>query len=109
MAPSRSLPASFAKRLRATRQALGLTQVELGRLMDLPDEVGQTRVSRYEQGKHFPDPPAVEALAKALGVPLPYLWATDDRLAEAILHFSKLPASDQDALLAQMRKALSIP
>lgn len=48
MAPSRSLPASFAKRLLATRQALGLTQVELERQLNLPYEVGQTRGSRYE-------------------------------------------------------------
>ena len=57
MPPSRIRQLSFSDHLRAIRQAKELTQAELGRLMDLPDDVGQTRISRYEQGKHFPDPP----------------------------------------------------
>lgn len=104
--PSRTRQVSFAERLRAARQAKGLTQAELGRLMDLPDDVGQTRISRYEQGKHFPDPPAAEKLAKALGVPLPYLWASDERLAEVILGFTRLDKSQQDEMLGLLREFL---
>lgn len=106
MPPSRTRPVSFAERLRNTRQAKGLTQAELGRLMDLPDDVGQTRISRYEQGKHFPDPPAAEKLAKALGVPLAYLWASDDRQAEIILGFAQLDKEQQDGLLGLLREFL---
>lgn len=106
MAPSRTRPVGFAERLRTTRQAKGLTQAELGRLMDLPDDVGQTRISRYEQGKHFPDPPAAEKLAKALGVPLAYLWASDDRQAEIILGFAQLDKEQQDGLLGLLREFL---
>lgn len=106
MPPSRIRQLSFAEHLRATRQAKGLTQAELGRLMDLPDDVGQTRISRYEQGKHFPDPPAAEKLAKALGVPLAYLWASDDRQAEIILGFAKLDREKQDGLLGLLREFL---
>lgn len=104
---SRIRQLSFAEHLRATRQAKGLTQAELGRLMDLPDDVGQTRISRYEQGKHFPDPPAAAKLAKALGVPLAYLWASDDRQAEIILGFAQLNTEQQDGLLGLLREFLS--
>lgn len=106
MPPSRTRQLSFSEHLRATRQAKGLTQAELGRLMDLPDDVGQTRISRYEQGKHFPDPPAAEKLARALGVPLAYLWASDDRQAEIILGFAQLDKEQQDGLLGLLREFL---
>ena len=106
MPPSRTRQLSFSDHLRAIRQAKGLTQAELGRLMDLPDDVGQTRISRYEQGKHFPDPPAAEKLAKALGVPLAYLWASDDRQAEIILGFAQLDKEQQDGLLGLLREFL---
>ena len=106
MPPSRIRQLSFAEHLRAMRQAKGLTQAELGRLMDLPDDVGQTRISRYEQGKHFPDPPAAGKLAKALGVPLAYLWASDDRQAEIILGFAQLNTEQQDGLLGLLREFL---
>ena len=46
-----------------------------------------TRINRYEQAVHLPDIPTLERLAKALTVPLAYLFAEDDLLSELILRF----------------------
>lgn len=51
-------------------------------------------------------PPAAAKLAKALGVPLAYLWASDDRQAEIILGFAQLNTEQQDGLLGLLREFL---
>jgi hypothetical protein len=42
-------------------------------------------------------------LAKVLDVPLAYFYAEDDRLAQMILVFEKLPIKDQEKLLQQIK------
>lgn len=100
-------PASavFASRLKARRNELGLSQAELGIRMGLPEDVASTRINRYEKGVHAPDLDTMEAMAKELGVPLPYLLAQDERLAAAILGFAVLSHDDQDKILAAIRRA----
>lgn len=92
----------FAARLRAVRTAMQISQAELGLRSGLPPEVASTRVNRYERGVHLPDIETAERLAQELGVPLAYLLATDERLAEAILKFDRLSAAEQDKILAEM-------
>lgn len=100
------LPASavFASRLKARRNELGLSQAELGIRMGLPEDVASTRINRYEKGVHAPDLDTMEAMAKELGVPLPYLLAQDERLAEVIRGFAELSTEDQDRILAEIEK-----
>lgn len=100
--PARRL---FAQRLRALRQAQGLSQTELGVRMGLPPDVASARINRYEQGVHVPDLDTLTAMAKELGVPLPALFA-DDRTGELIVGFSQLPAEAQDKILASVRRSL---
>lgn len=97
-------PASavFAARLKARRKDLGLSQAELGVKMGLPEDVASTRINRYEKGVHAPDLDTMERMAKELGVPLPYLLAQDDRLAEAIRGFAELSAAEQDRILEEI-------
>lgn len=64
---------------------------------------GAPRISRYETGLHDPDPETAEALAKALGLPLPYFYATSDFLAEVILLVSKLPDERQQEAMAALK------
>lgn len=54
------------------------------------------------------NPPAdvAQKLADALGVPLAYLMTTDDRLAQAILMFAKLPPAEQDSMLGLLQAAV---
>lgn len=80
----------FSRRLRQARLARGLSQKNLGIEIGLDPGVASTRLNRYEQAVHLPDFSTLERLAKALGVPLAYLFAEDDALAETILQFGKV-------------------
>jgi len=105
VADLRLSPSTFAARLRATRQARGLSQAQLGVMVGLPDDVAAPRINRYEKGMNPPLDMA-QKLADTLGVPLAYLMATDERLAQAIVLFAKLDPERQDAILALLRDSL---
>lgn len=94
----------FRERMKAMRLQRGLSQRELGRLIGLDPAVASTRVNRYEVGVHDPDLATAQELAKALDVPLPYLFAADKRLARAILAFDKLTAKQKDQFLAALER-----
>lgn len=89
----------FSTRLKEARLHARLSQRELGILADLDHFVASTRINRYEQGVHAPDEATARRLAKALGVPLAYLYAEDDRLARMIKAFSALGVKEQEQLL----------
>lgn len=97
--PKLSARAVLAKRLKELRKDLGVSQAELGIRMGIPQDVASTRVNRYEKGVHAPDLETLEAMARELGVPLPYLVAQDERLAILIRGFVKLSVADQDKVL----------
>ncbi|WP_337249432.1 helix-turn-helix domain-containing protein [Xanthomonas translucens] len=98
-------PASlFGRRLRTARLSLGLRQADLGRMLGMEEQnTGAPRISRYETGQHDPDPQTAEKLAKALGLPLAYFYATSDMLAEVILLMSKLPEDRQQEAVAALK------
>lgn len=77
----------FSRRLREARKRLGVSQAQLGVRIGLDPGVASARVNRYEQGVHLPDYDTLVRLAKGLDVPLPYLFAEHDDLAQAILSF----------------------
>jgi transcriptional regulator with XRE-family HTH domain len=104
--PQSDIRSLFAHRLKAARIAAGLTQAELGIRAGLPEDVASTRINRYEKAVHKADIETIEALAKVLGVPGPYLLANDDRLAQMILGFSKLSVAEQDKVLGAIRRAM---
>ena len=60
------------------------------------------RINQYERGKHTPDYSTVERLAKVLKVPAPYLYARDEDLAQVILHFRRLTATECRRLLSAL-------
>jgi transcriptional regulator with XRE-family HTH domain len=94
----------FSKRLREARQHASLSQKELGILADLDPFVASTRINRYEQNVHAPDEATARRLASALGVPLAYLYAEDDRLARMIRAFSALEVAEQERILDVIAK-----
>ncbi|WVD64738.1 helix-turn-helix transcriptional regulator [Utexia brackfieldae] len=65
----------------------GLSQKELGKLAGIDEFVASTRINRYEQGIHEASLDTAGRLAEALDVPLAYLCAEDDKLAEMILKY----------------------
>lgn len=80
----------LAARLKQARVALGISQRELGIRAGIDEFVASARINQYERGKHVPDFATMERLAEVLGVPMPYFYARDDLLADAILKLGKL-------------------
>jgi len=99
MLRSRESSSIFSKRLRQARLDVGLSQKELGILAGLDPFVASTRINRYEQDVHSADQTTAKRLAKALGVPLAYLYADNERLARMIRAFSALDVAEQERLL----------
>jgi len=101
--PKLKLRDLFTQRLRQMRMEAGLSQRELGRRIGLLEEVVSSRVTRYELGTSEPDFETAGKLARELGVPLAYLLADDEALAEIILAVSKLPAVEQRKLAQELK------
>lgn len=97
--------AVLSRRLKDARERKGLSQKQLGIAAGLDRFVASTRINRYERGVHQPDPGTVQRLADALGVPVAYLFASDERLARMILAFNSLPAKAQMRVLAELERA----
>lgn len=92
----------FCRRLKEARERAGMSQKKLGESIGLDPGVASTRINRYEVGVHQPDLDTAARMAKALGVPLAYLYAQDERLAKMILTFAKLSRSDQERILRDL-------
>lgn len=89
-------------RLREARDKSGLSQKGLGIEAGIDASSSSARINQYETGKHTPDYTTLAQLAKVLKVPVPYFYCEDDRLAQLILAYSKLPAKTKNQLLTQL-------
>ncbi|MBX9401496.1 helix-turn-helix domain-containing protein [Lysobacter sp. BMK333-48F3] len=97
----------FAQRLKAAREDAGLTQKELGMSVGLPQETAAVRINRYEKGVHDADLATARRIAQSLGVPLAFLYADTDVLAEAILTLGLLSKSEQRKAVADLKARLA--
>lgn len=93
----------FTKRLKEARLALNISQRELGRRIGLSEEVVSSRVTRYERGSSEPDFATVSKLAKELGVPVAYLLADNDVLADIILAVAGMSPTEQRKMAAELK------
>ena len=93
----------FARRLKEARLRAGLSQERLGVIAGIDEMSASARMNQYERGKHAPDWLTVERLAVALGVPVAYLFATDDDAAELLLTYYSLPAERRTAALTAVK------
>lgn len=99
--------AVLSRRLKQARERKGLSQKQLGIAAGLDRFVASTRVNRYERGVHQPDPVTVQRMADALGVPVAYLFASDERLARMILAFNDLPAQTQERVVREIERMIA--
>jgi transcriptional regulator with XRE-family HTH domain len=70
-APPAAIRLEFARRLQNAMNDKGWTQAELARRMApllRESRIGRDNISKYVRGKVLPLPPALEAMAKVLGV-----------------------------------------
>jgi transcriptional regulator with XRE-family HTH domain len=86
LAEKRPLPV-YSRRLREAREALGISQRNLGIKAGIDEFVASPRINRYEKGVHHPHLQIQQKLAQVLGVPLAYFYAEDDELAQLIRKF----------------------
>lgn len=74
-----------AHRLHEARLRADISQKQLGIKAGIDEFSASARINQYERDKHVPDYSTAKRLAKALGVPVTYLFADDDQLADMIL------------------------
>lgn len=82
----------------------GLSQRALGGLVSDSKTSGSVRINRYEQEVNRADMDTASELAKALNVPLAYLFAEDDDQAELLLAFAELSKDERSKLLIQAKR-----
>lgn len=59
-------------------------------------------INRYEKSVHDADPATARRIAEALGVPVAFLYAEADTMAEAILILGLLPKPEQRKTVADL-------
>ena len=79
----------IAERLRQARSLKGVSQKGLGILAGFDQFSASPRINQYENDKHVPDYSTAKRLADSLDIPVTYLYADDDELAELILLLAK--------------------
>jgi len=95
--------AVIGRRVREARLRIGLSQKQLGIKAGIDEFAASPRINQYERGKHAPDFSTAEQLAKALGVPVPYLYAREDQLADWILAFGELTFKQRASVLRRAK------
>ncbi len=98
----------FIRRLKEARQRLGISQAAVGIAAAVNPSGASTRLNRYEKGVYEPDMETAARIADVLNVPLPWLFASDENLAELILNFAALSPDLQLQLLETSRQMVSI-
>lgn len=93
---------AFAKRLREAREAVGISQKQLGIQAGIDQFVASARINQYERGKHIPDLLTAQRLAAELHVPVSFLFETDDDLAILLRLAGHLPKPTLRALIKHL-------
>jgi transcriptional regulator with XRE-family HTH domain len=99
----------FPRRMKAAREKLGITQMELGVRAGIDECSASARINQYERGKHAPDFLTVRNLAMVLDVPTAYLYAEEDNLAELLMLYGKLKAADRKETVVFINSLTSKP
>lgn len=89
----------LARRMKAMRERLGISQAELGIRAGIDEYCSSARINQYERGKHSPDFLTAQNLARVLGVPTAYFYTEDDALAEIIAAFGEMKAANRKVLM----------
>lgn len=106
MSSTAAITTTFAKRLSEARALRGLSQRALGAMVDKDQDKnrGAVLINRYEREVNQADMTKAAELAKALDVPVAYLFAEDDDLAAAILAFAKLPSGERQRMREELER-----
>ncbi|HQC45757.1 MAG TPA: helix-turn-helix transcriptional regulator [Myxococcota bacterium] len=83
-------PSVVGRRIKALREEFGWSQEQVGVEIGIDESSSRARISRYELGVHEPPLPTARLIAKALDVPLTYLYCEDDSIASSLLSLYRL-------------------
>lgn len=83
-------PSVVGRRIKALREEFGWSQERVGVEIGIDESSSRARISRYELGVHEPPLPTARLIAKALDVPLTYLYCEDDSIASLLLSLHRL-------------------
>lgn len=81
---SRPKPGRLAEKLREIRLALGLSQAEMHRRLELEEEVEYTNISKYELGRNEPPLSTLLRYARVAGVHMEDLVDDEMNLPEKL-------------------------
>ena len=87
------------KRIRSRREELQWSQEKLGVAIGLEESSSRARISRYELGDHEPPLATARNIAKALGVPLAYLYCEENDIAGLLLALGRTPTKKRTAVV----------
>ncbi|KUF31873.1 helix-turn-helix domain-containing protein [Xanthomonas phaseoli] len=100
----------FAARLKQARELRGIaSQRALGVLMGLDKKLASSRVNRYETEVSGIDLDGLGRLAEVLGLPMAYLVAEDEVIADAILALSRMSRKERVRALQALIEAPAPP
>lgn len=94
---SRPKPARLAEKLRQIRDALGLSQTDMLRQLDVDDEMFRSNVSAYELGTREPSLPLLLKYARLVGVSTDVLIDDELDLPEKLLPASPCVSIKREA------------
>ena len=94
------------KRLKAAREAAGLSQKNLGIAAGMDEFSASARMNQYETGKHTPDYLSLKRIAKVLKLSPAYFYADNPRLADIIRLASQTNKSQQQVIIDAIHKIL---
>lgn len=99
--------AIFAKRLREAREAVGVSQKQLGIQAGIDQFVASARINQYERGKHIPDPLTAQRLAAELKIPVSYLYEPNDDIATLLRLAGSMTKNKLHQLIKQLDESKS--
>ncbi|WP_382325224.1 helix-turn-helix domain-containing protein [Hydrogenophaga sp. UC242_50] len=95
------------QRIRSRREELGWSQEKLGVLIGIDESSSRARISRYELGNHEPPLDTARNIAKALGVPLAYLYCEENDVASLLMALKKVPVKQRGTLISTWMNELA--
>ncbi|WP_133699665.1 helix-turn-helix domain-containing protein [Roseateles toxinivorans] len=93
--------------MRSRRETLGWSQERVGVAVGIEESSSRTRISRYESGVHEPPTQTARLIAKALKVPLAYLYCEDDAVAALLVSLYQLSAGEREVRVGQFSVMLA--
>lgn len=94
----------FARRFVQARERAGMTLEQVAVAAEI-DDAASVRMSQYQRGVHTPRFNIAQNLAKALGVPVEFLYSPDDQTAELLLIWNTLSKAKRGQLLKSLQES----